>query len=67
MIKAGSLVKMKWGYSPVGVVTKVFDNPYYGHLLRDAEDGGKMAAIVWTDIGKTREKMTDLKVLNESR
>ena len=65
MIKAGSLVKMKWGYSPVGVVTKVTPHPVYGHIVD--VDLPQMAAIVWTDIGKTREKMTDLEVLDESR
>ena len=66
MIKVGSLVKMKWGYSPVGVVTKVSDHPVYGHILD--VDSPQMAAIVWTDIGKTNERMTDLKeLINESR
>ena len=65
MIKVGSLVKMKWGYSPVGVVTKVTPHPVYGHIVD--VDLPQMAAIVWTDIGKTNEKTTDLKVLDESR
>jgi len=66
MIKVGSLVKMKWGYSPVGVVTKVFDNPYGGHI--DDVDPPQMASIVWTDIGKSRERVADLKeAINESR
>ena len=66
MIKVGSLVKMKWGYSPVGVVTKVFDNPYDGHI--DDVDPPQMASIVWTDIGKSRERVADLKeAIDESR
>ena len=66
MIKAGSLVKMKWGYSPVGVVTKVFDNPYDGHI--DDVDPPQMASIVWTDDAKSRERVADLKeAIDESR
>jgi hypothetical protein len=65
MIKVGSLVKMKWGYSPIGVVTKVFDNPYDGHIVD--VDPPQMAAVVWMDDANTRERVTDLKVLNESR
>ena len=66
MIKVGSLVKMKWGYSSVGVVTKVFDNPYDGHI--DDVDPPQMASIVWTDIGKSRERVADLKeAIDESR
>jgi hypothetical protein len=66
MIKVGSLVKMKWGYSSVGVVTKVFDNPYGGHI--DDVDPPQMASIVWTDIGKSRERVADLKeAIDESR
>ena len=66
MIKAGSLVKMKWGYSPVGVVTKVFDNPYGGHIAD--VDPPEMAAIVWTDDAKSRERVADLKeAIDESR
>jgi len=66
MIKVGSLVKMKWGYSPVGVVTKVFDNPYGGHI--DDVDPPQMASIVWTYSGKSRERVADLKeAIDESR
>ena len=65
MIKVGSLVKMKWGYSPIGVVTKVFVNPYDGHIAD--VDPPQMAAVVWMDDANTRERVTDLKVLNESR
>ena len=66
MIKVGSLVKMKWGYSPVGVVTKVFDNPYGGHIVD--VDSPQMAAIVWTDDAKSRERVADLKeAIDESR
>jgi len=61
MIKAGSLVKMKWGYSPVGVVTKVVDHPF------QFDGGQSMAAIIWTDSYKSNERITDLEVLDESR
>ena len=65
MIKVGSLVKMNRGYSPVGVVTKVSDHPVYGHIVD--VDTPQMATIVWTDIGKSNERLKDLEVLNESR
>jgi len=61
MIKVGSLVKMNRGYSPVGVVTKVAPHSVYGHIVD--VDTPQMATIVWTDIGKTNERMTDLKVV----
>jgi len=63
MIKVGSLVKMKWGYSPIGVVTKV---SYPADHIVDV-DPPQMASIVWPDIGKSREKAIDLEVINESR
>ena len=63
MIKVGSLVKMKWGYSPIGVVTKV---SYPADHIVDV-DPPQMASIVWPDIGKSREKAIDLEVISESR
>jgi hypothetical protein len=62
MIKVGSLVKMKWGYSPVGVVTKVTPHSVYGNLI-----DMKMVRIVWSDDDKSSERERDLEVLDESR
>jgi hypothetical protein len=62
-MKVGDLVKMKWGYSPIGVVTKV---SYPADHIVDV-DPPQMASIVWPDIGKSREKAIDLEVINESR
>ena len=62
-MKVGDLVKMKFGYSPVGVVT---DIGYSVDHIVDV-DPPQMASIVWPDIGKSREKATDLEVINESR
>ena len=62
-MKVGDLVKMKFGYSPVGVVTKV---TYPADHIVDV-DPPQMVSIVWPDIGKSREKAIDLKVINESR
>ena len=62
-MKVGDLVKMKWGYSPIGVVTKV---TYPADHIVDV-DPPQMASIVWPDIGKSREKAIDLEVINESR
>jgi len=62
-VKVGDLVKMKWGYSPIGVVTKV---TYPADHIVDV-DPPQMASIVWPDIGKSREKAIDLEVINESR
>jgi hypothetical protein len=62
-VKVGDLVKMKWGYSPIGVVTKV---SYPADHIVDV-DPPQMASIVWPDIGKSREKAIDLEVINESR
>ena len=62
-MKVGDLVKMKWGYSPIGVVTKV---SYPADHIVDV-DPPQMASIVWPDIGKSREKAADLEVINESR
>ena len=59
MIKIGSLVKMKWGYSPVGVVTKV---GYSVDHIADV-DPPQMATIVWTDSDKSNERVRDLKVV----
>ena len=62
-MKVGDLVKMKFGYSPVGVVT---DIGYSVDHIVDV-DPPQMASIVWPDIGKSREKAIDLEVINESR
>ena len=62
-MKVGDLVKMKFGYSPVGVVTDIGYS--VDHI--DDVDPPQMVTIVWTDDGKSREKETDLKVINESR
>jgi len=62
-MKVGDLVKMKFGYSPVGVVT---DIGYSVDHIVDV-DPPQMASIVWPDIGKSREKAADLEVISESR
>jgi len=59
MIKVGSLVKMKFGHSPVGVVTKV---GYSVDHIVDV-DPPQMASIVWTDSNKSNERVKDLKVV----
>ena len=56
-MQVGDLVKMKRGYSTIGVVAKVLETPFL------AED---IVTVIWSD-GKSRETGTDLKVLNESR
>jgi len=58
-MKVGDLVKMKFGYSPVGVVTDV---GYSVDHIVDV-DPPQMVSIVWPDIGKSREKAIDLKVV----
>jgi hypothetical protein len=63
-MKVGDLVKMKFGYSPVGIVTKVAYS-VDGHIVD--VDPLQMAAIVWADSNKSNERVTDLKVINESR
>ena len=62
-MKVGDLVKMKFGYSPVGVVAKV---TYPADHIVDV-DPPQMVSIVWPDIGKSREKAIDLEVISESR
>jgi len=62
-MKVGDLVKMKWGYSPIGVVTKV---TYPADHIVDV-DPPQMVSIVWPDIGKSREKAIALEVIHESR
>ena len=58
-MKVGDLVKMKWGYSPIGVVTKV---SYPADHIVDV-DPPQMVTIVWTDDGKSNERVRDLKVI----
>jgi len=58
-MKVGDLVKMKFGHSPVGVVTKV---GYSVDHIVDV-DPPQMATIVWTDSDKSNERVTDLKVV----
>jgi hypothetical protein len=58
-MKVGDLVKMKFGYSPVGVVTKV---GYSVDHIVDV-DPPQMATIVWTDSNKSNERAKDLKVV----
>tara|TARA_R110002033_G_scaffold128661_1_gene169723 strand:- start:15 stop:218 length:204 start_codon:yes stop_codon:yes gene_type:complete len=67
-MKVGDLVKMKFGYSPVGVVTDIGGHSV-AHIVNNIVDVDppQMVSIVWPDIGKSREKETDLKVINESR
>ena len=50
---------MKFGYSPVGVVTKV---GYSVDHIVDV-DPPQMATIVWTDSNKSNERVKDLKVV----
>ena len=50
---------MKFGYSPVGVVTDV---GYSVDHIVDV-DPPQMATIVWTDDGKSNERVRDLKVI----
>ena len=61
-MKIGDLVKIKAGYSPVGIVVGFFD---------DSADLGprppKKVRVHWTDVGYTREHPEDLVILNENR
>ena len=58
-MKVGDLVKMKFGYSPVGVVTDIGYS--VDHI--DDVDPPQMATIVWTDDGKSNERVRDLRVI----
>ena len=66
-MKVGDLVKMKFGYSPVGIVTKVGYSVDRGTGYIVDVDPPQMASIVWADSNKSNERVTDLKVINESR
>ncbi len=58
-MKVGDLVKMKFGYSPVGVVTKVGYSVDHIAVLAPPQ----MATIVWKDSDKSNERVRDLKVV----
>tara|TARA_R110000803_G_scaffold60977_1_gene120644 strand:- start:365 stop:550 length:186 start_codon:yes stop_codon:yes gene_type:complete len=60
-MKVGDLVKMRWGYSPVGIVKKVAPHSVDGHIVD--VDPPQMAVIVWADSNKTNERLKDLKVI----
>ena len=62
-MKVGDLVKMKFGYSPVGVVTKVGYSVDRGMGYIVDVDPPQMATIVWTDSNKSNERVRDLKVV----
>ena len=56
----GDLVKIKAGYSPVGIVMGIVD----GSALRPQR--GRKVRVHWTDVGYTRERPEDLVTLNEN-
>ena len=59
MFQIGDLVKIKAGYSPVGIVVGIIDSS-------DPQRGRKVR-VHWTDVGYTRENPEDLVILNENR
>ena len=60
-MKIGDLVKIKAGYSPVGIVMGIIDD---SASLRPKPP--PRIRIYWTDVGYTRERPEDLVILNES-
>jgi hypothetical protein len=62
MFQIGDLVKIKAGYSPVGIVVGFFD----GSASRGPQRG-RGVRVHWTDVGYTRENPEDLVILNENR
>ena len=65
-MKVGDLVKMKRGYSPPGIITKVVDFTEGRFLYRDTKETPVSVHIEWPD-GKSVEIARDLEVVNESR
>ena len=60
----GDLVKMKRGYSPVGIVIETKRN-----ILREEwDDLGRWVRIMWPDcLSATMERQSDVEVINECR
>jgi hypothetical protein len=63
-MKLGDLVKMKRGYSPVGIVIETKRN-----ILREEwDDLGRWVRIMWPDCSyPNMERQSDVEVINESR
>jgi len=63
MFQIGDLVRIKAGYSPVGIVMGSIDGSDPRRRLRPRQK----IRVHWTDVGYTRERPEDLEILNESR
>ena len=62
MFQIGDLVKIKAGYSPVGIVMGIVDDS-----AGLGQRPPKKVRVHWTDVGYTRERPEDLVILNENR
>ena len=63
VFQIGDLVKIKAGYSPVGIVMGIVDGSA-GPLQPQTP---QKVRVHWTDVGYTRERPEDLVILNENR